>query len=304
MSWRTYVDFLKHQPVALRVADRLGRGKGRLRWIDALDVPPPAPATPDLRDWENNRLAAVWIGHATVLLRFAGMTILTDPVLSHRVGLGMGFVTAGPRRKVAAALKVNQLPPLDLILISHAHFDHLDRPTLTRLPKNTPIVTAHRTSDLLNDLGFASVTELRWGETTKIGALTVRATEVNHWGARTFYDQYRGYNGYFLESDDGQRVLYAGDTAYQEKFRDAGKVDLAIFGIGAYNPYIRAHATPEQAWEMAGHLSADHLLPIHHSTFKLSHEPMEEPMERMLAVAGASTDRIVMREIGGTWREE
>jgi L-ascorbate metabolism protein UlaG (beta-lactamase superfamily) len=228
------------------------------------------------------------------------MTILTDPVFSSRVGIGLGLLTLGPLRHQAPALKIEQLPPLDLILISHAHFDHLDRPTLVKLPKSTPVVTASRTSDLLNDLGFRSVTELRWGETVSFNGLTLRATEVNHWGARTFYDTYRGYNGYFLEAD-GHRVLYAGDTAYQQKFRNSGKVDLAVFGIGAYNPYIRAHATPEQVWEMAGHVHADHVLPMHHSTFKLSHEPMTEPMERMLAAAGNDVERIVMREVGGTW---
>jgi len=300
MTWRSYTDFLKRSPVVLRVADRLGRGKGRLRWLDSLSAVPPALQIPNLSQWINQNLAAAWIGHATVLLRIGGMTILTDPVFSQRVGIGMGLFTLGPLRHQAPALKIEQLPPLDLILISHAHFDHLDRPTLVKLPKSTPIVTASRTSDLLNDLGFRSITELRWGETVSFNGLTIRATEVNHWGARTFYDQYGGYNGYFLESG-GRRVLYAGDTAYQQKFRDQGKVDLAIFGIGAYDPYVRAHATPEQAWEMAGHLHADHVFPMHHSTFKLSHEPMTEPMERMLAVAGNDVERIVIRGIGGTW---
>ncbi len=114
--------------------------------------------------------------------------------MSNRVGLGLGLVTGGPRRHVLPALSIRQLPPIDLILISHAHFDHLDRPTLSRLPKSAHVVTAHHTGDLLRDLGFRSVTELKWGESTRIGELNITAREVKHWGARTFYDHHRGFN--------------------------------------------------------------------------------------------------------------
>ncbi len=93
-----------------------------------------------------------------------------------------------------------------------------------------------------------------------------------------------------------------GDTAYFEGFRDIGPVDLAILGIGAYNPYLAAHATPEQAWEMAQHMHAAHVLPMHHSTFRLSHEPMEEPLERMIAAAGGHVDRLVCKYIGQEWK--
>jgi L-ascorbate metabolism protein UlaG (beta-lactamase superfamily) len=301
MSWRTYTDRLKHKPLALRLADWLGRGRGRMRWLDSLSPAPTARLKPDLSNWETLPLAAAWIGHSTVLLRLGGKTILTDPVFSNRVGLGMGLLTVGPLRKFAPALKISELPPLDLILISHSHFDHLDRPSLSKLPKQTPVVTAWKTRDLIADLGFRQVTELKWGESITLGELNVQAHEVRHWGARTFYDTHRGYNSYFLAAN-GRRVLYAGDTAYCECFRGAGRVDLAIFGISAYNPYIQAHATPEQAWEMAGHLPADRILPMHHGTFRLSHEPMEEPIARMLAVAGSQADRIVVREIGGMWQ--
>ena len=126
------------------------------------------------------------------------------------------------------------------------------------------------------------------------------ARQVRHWGARTFYDQHRGFNAYLIESEN-KRVLYGGDTAYHEHFKDLEKIDLAILGIGAYDPYIAAHATPEQAWNMANHCRAEQILPIHHSTFRLSHEPPHEPMQRMLAAAGAQSARIVAREIGHQW---
>jgi len=299
-SWRTYTDFLKRSPLALRVADRLGRGRGRMRWLDSLSSAPAAALKPDLSNWENLTLATAWVGHATVLLRIGGMTILTDPVFSSRIGLGMGLFTLGPMRKIAPALTIEELPRIDLILISHAHFDHLDRPSLARLPRNAQVVTASQTRDLVDDLGFAQVSELGWGESITIGSVTLRAQEVRHWGARTFFDKHRGYNGYFLSAGN-HRVLYAGDTADCDHFRGGGRVDLGIFSISAYNPFIQAHANPEQVWEMANQLPADAILPVHHSTFNLSHEPMEEPLQRLLAAAGADSERIVVREIGGMW---
>jgi len=300
LTWRPVANWGKKQPMALRLAARLGRGRGRFRVLDRFSCPAPAPRKPDLSNWDKNDLAVAWLGHATVLLRIGGMTIITDPVLMSRVGLGLGLMTGGPRRHYAAALTVRELPPIDLILISHAHFDHLDRPTLVRLSKRTPVVTALHTGDLISDLGFKQVKELDWGEQTKVGNVDITAAKVNHWGARTFYDKHRGFNAYLLDAGT-RKVLYGGDTAYHEGFKSLGKVNLAIFGIGAYDPYIHAHATPEQAWKMVAHVDADFVLPIHHSTFRLSHEPMEEPMQRMLAAAGRDEGRVVVREIGGQW---
>ncbi|HYO08761.1 MAG TPA: MBL fold metallo-hydrolase [Tepidisphaeraceae bacterium] len=307
-TWRQYTDWAKRKPLALRLADALGRGRGRLRLFD--DVNPPArPAfVPELSNWNRHDLAAAWIGHATVLLRVGGMNVLTDPVLATRVGVGMGLMTMGPRRLVGPALRVRELPKLNLILISHAHFDHLDRPTLTRLPKDVPVITAHRTHDLVRDLGFRTVTEMGWGESLQLGPLKITAREVRHWGARTFYDHHRGFNAYLLDAGK-RRVLYGGDTAYHTGFRDivgagdiaARGVDLAILGIGAYDPYIAAHATPEQAWQMADHCRADHVLAMHHSTFKLSHEPMHEPLQRLLSAAGRLADRVVASRVGASW---
>jgi L-ascorbate metabolism protein UlaG (beta-lactamase superfamily) len=300
LTWRRYTNWAKERPLTLRCADFLGRGRGRMRVLDRLNPPPAAKLRPDLRDWEKQELAAVWVGHATVLLRFAGMTILTDPVLSNRIGVGLGLLTAGPRRHTAAALSIRQIPKLDLILISHAHFDHLDRPTLSRLDKNVPVITAHHTLDLIHDLKFRNVAELQWGESLRFRNIDISAHRVRHWGARTFYDSHRGFNAYVL-SDGKKKILYGGDTAYHEGFRDIGPVDLAILGIGAYDPYIAAHANPEQVWQMADHCRADFVLPMHHSTFRLSYEPINEPIERLLSAAGRDAQRVVIREIGGAW---
>ena len=300
LTWRRYTDWAKQYSFTLQLADFLGRGRGRLRMFDGLNVPPVPRPKPNLANWEQQELAAAWIGHATILLRMNGMTILTDPVMSHRVGIGMGLATLGPRRFVQAALSTAELPKLDLILISHAHFDHLDRPTLNRLNKNVPVIAADQTLDLIRDLGFRKTTELRWGESTSIDGLTITAQKVNHWGARTFLDKHRGYNAYLL--DNGKyRVLYGGDTAYGEHFRVISaksiSCDLRHRRKGlrpALHP--RAHATPEQAWTMADHVRARfHPASMHHSTFRLSHEPMHEPIQRFIEAAGRDIDRIPIR---------
>lgn len=299
-TWKHLADWAKRRPVTLRLADRMGRGRGRLRLLDRLTPLVPAPLTPDLSGWDDHDLAAAWIGHATVLLRMEGHTILTDPVFGPRVGVGLGLMTGGPRRHAAPALRPGQLPKIDLLLLSHAHFDHLDRPSLDRLSKSIPIVTAPHTRDLLADLGYRHITELRWGECIEPApGLKVTARRVRHWGARTFYDQHRGFNGYMIESPN-RRVLFGGDSAFHDWYADLRHIDLAVLGIGAYNPWEASHATPEQALAMADHCRAERILPMHHSTFTLSHEPPGEPLERLLE-AVSDDQRIVIPRIGGLW---
>ena len=116
-------------------------------------------------EWNDNGLTAAWLGHSTVLLNFYGVTILTDPVLFRRVGADLRIGTVGPKRLIDPALTVWQLPPIDLVLLSHAHMDHLDLPTLKRLPASTQVVTARATADILRRTRLRKVTELAWGET-------------------------------------------------------------------------------------------------------------------------------------------
>ncbi len=244
---------------------------------------------------------AAWLGHSTVLLKLDGMTILTDPVLGNRVGLNVGPVTVGLKRLVAPAMRVHQLPRIDLVLLSHAHMDHFDIPTLRALEnKNTAVVTAPQTSDLLRVERYAKVHELGWGERARVGEIGLRAFEVNHWGARMRSDTYRGYNGYLIETAR-YRVLFGGDTAATNAFRalrSLRRIDLAIMPVGAYNPWIRYHCTPEQAWQMGNDAGADFFLPVHHQTFQLSREPRLEPIERLYAAAGRQPERITVRSIG------
>jgi L-ascorbate metabolism protein UlaG (beta-lactamase superfamily) len=262
---------------------------------------PAAPHRPEPRSWTDDRLTAAWLGHATVLLNLYGTWIVTDPVLEARVGIGHGRAKLGPRRLVKPALRARELPPLDLLLLSHAHMDHTDLGTLRSLPRDVPVVVQDGNRDLVRR--FQRVEELAWGESTAVDGVTVESVEVRHWGARMVTDRHRGYGGYLLTKGD-RTVLFAGDTAFTDAFDGVGarvKVDLAILPIGAYDPWIANHASPEQAWRMFKGLGAEYLLPVHHSTFRLSREPVEEPMQRLLAAAGAESWRVVAREIGASW---
>jgi len=270
----------------------------------------PAFAKPEPEKWSDAAVTLAWLGHATVLINFFGVKILTDPVLFPRVGIRLPGVTIGPKRLTAPALQFQELPKIDVIVLSHAHFDHFDLRTLRRFGESTTVITARATSDLLKHTRFRDITELGWGErrskTTAAGDLNISAFQVNHWGARKQRDTYRGYNGYLLESRNGgrRRIIFTGDTAMTDTFaelRPRGEIDLAIMPIGAYNPWIRAHCTPEQAIEMANAAGARFILPVHHQTFRLSFEPFREPIERFQAALSNTPERIALREIGETF---
>ncbi|HMO26112.1 MAG TPA: MBL fold metallo-hydrolase, partial [Tepidisphaeraceae bacterium] len=260
--WRQFADWAKRRRWALTIADRLGRGRGRVRFLDALHEPV-RPRRLDLRPLLDAQLGVAMIGHATTLLRVGGRTILTDPVFSNRIGISAGWMTLGPRRRLAPAISIDRLPPLDLILLTHAHFDHLDRPTLARLPRTGPVIAASDNRDLIDDLGFSQVIELKWGRSLSIGDLAIHAVPCQHWSPRVFMDDHRGYNAYLIKSAR-HRVLFGGDTALHDGFADHAPIDLMLVGIGAYDPFIYAHANPEQAYEMARQARARHVAPMHH----------------------------------------
>jgi L-ascorbate metabolism protein UlaG (beta-lactamase superfamily) len=263
-----------------------------------------APNHPNVADWPAAGLHAAWLGHSTTWINVDGFTILTDPVFSERIGLNVGPVTLGIKRLVKPALFMRELPRPDLILLSHAHMDHFDIPSLRRLEDSgSSVVTAVKTSDLLRVERYGKVQEVAWNEEAQVGPATIKAIQVKHWGARMRSDTYRGYNAYLIEVS-GRRIVFGGDTAYTDAFRQvrgSRPVDLAIMPIGAYNPWIGVHCNPEQALAMAGDAGAECVLPVHHLTFELSSEPQAEPMERILEAAGNSSDRIVCREIGAEW---
>ncbi len=263
-------------------------------------VNPPRFA-PDPAKWPDTGIHAAWLGHSTVLLKIEGTTVITDPVFSHRAGIDLWIATLGIKRLVQPAILLHRLPKIDLILLSHAHMDHFDLPSLRALEsKGTQVITASGTADLLRLDRYAKVEQLSWGEASQVGAVRVRAFPVNHWGARLRSDTWRGYNGYVLESGR-RRVLFGGDTAMSDTFRgvrDSRPIDLGIMPIGAYNPWIRAHCNPEQAMKMINDAHVEAIIPVHHKTFTLSREPVHEPLERLLHAAGPAADRVLIHEIG------
>ncbi len=267
----------------------------------------PAFAKPEPSKWNDAGVTLAWIGHATVLINFFGVKILTDPVLFPRIGIRLPGFTIGPKRLTAPALEFRELPKIDVVLLSHAHFDHFDLRTLHRFDENTCVITASNTRDLLRGTRLRDITELRWDERktlkTAAGDIDIIGLRVKHWGARKQRDTYRGYNGYLIERN-GRRVLFAGDTALTNSFaelRKRGPLDLAIMSIGAYNPWIHSHCTPEQAVEMANAAGAQFIMPVHHRTFRLSFEPLREPIERFKGALHGAPERIALCEIGQTF---
>ena len=272
-----------------------------------------APYKPDPARWSDSALTAAWIGHSTILLNFFGMKIITDPVFSDRIGLHIaGLFTLGPRRLVKPALLPEELPPVDLILLSHAHMDHLDVPSLKHLNRSIPIIMAKNTYDVIDDLDFQRVYELDWGKWTSSQGMRVEALEVKHFGWRYPWEEDRSrgnpdgrsYNGYLL-SYAGHHIVFGGDTAYHEKFRTLCdrniQIDLAMMPIGAYDPWIRNHASPEQALMMADQMGARSLLPMHWNTFIQSQEPTGEPLQRLRRAAQPDVQEIALQSIGETW---
>ena len=262
-------------------------------------VPPAQRPDPGL--WPSDRLTVAWLGHATVLLNLHGSWLLTDPALERRIGIGRGLAKLGPQRLVEPALRPPELPALHAVLLSHAHMDHTDLGTLRFLRRDIPVVVQPGNRDLVRR--FRRVHELAWGEHVELSGVRIESTEARHWGARMVTDNHRGYGGYLLQKA-GCTVLFAGDTAYTDVLTPLGqreRVHLAILPIGAYDPWINNHASPEQAWAMFKRLGAEYVLPVHHSTFRLSREPVDEPIRRFLAAAGDERWRVIGTRIGTSW---
>ena len=267
---------------------------------------PAAPFAPTPQTWSDETVTLAWLGHATVLINFYGLRILTDPVLFDRIGVDLAIGSLGPKRLVQCALAPEALPEIDLVLVSHAHFDHLDTPSLAAVRGRPVAVMASGTSDLLPRQAYRDVHELRWNDTVTVstprGEARVRALEVRHWGARLGRDQWRGYGGWVVERE-GRRLLIGGDTADTRAFRDHrqhGPFEVAVMPIGAYDPWITNHCTPEQAIAMADAAGARLIVPVHHQTFSLSREPVMDPIERAVKALDAERGRLGLTAIGET----
>ena len=301
-------------PRALIAAEDPRARRSRWSWIFGNSETKPAPFRSEPHTWPNDRITASWLGHSTVLVNFFGTWIITDPVFSTRIGLeALNLYTVGVKRITWPALRFDQLPNVDLILLSHVHMDHCDLPTLRSFHPRTPVVMAKNTADVLDDLSFVRVHELDWGERMRVGSMEIEALRVKHFGWRYPWegDRSRGsmdgrsFNAYLL-TKNGKSIVFGGDMSYHEFFIPVGKrkldVEFAMMPIGAYDPWIRNHCNPEQAVEMAGHLGAKHILPMHWGTFLQSDEPMQEPIARFQAALKNRPEAMALTACGQTWR--
>jgi L-ascorbate metabolism protein UlaG (beta-lactamase superfamily) len=254
----------------------------------------------------NGELGLTFIGHASFFVQMGGQNVVIDPNFARWL-----FVLKRLRKP---GIHLNDLPPIDVVLITHAHFDHLHRPSLRSIVQQTlrvsgksPIAVVPRdVLDLVSDLGFEDIVELEWWNSYRHHRLTVTHVPSRHWGARVLRDAHRGYGGYVLR--DGKHSLYhAGDTAYFNGFREIGKrlsPELALLPIGAYNPpsFRNVHTSPADATRAFLDLQSRWMVPMHYGTFRLSHEPMEEPLQLLdqEAKSAGIKEKVVVMEEGVT----
>lgn len=251
---------------------------------------------PDFPELAHRDVALTWIGHASFLVQFSDLNALIDPNFANWLFL--------LKRIKRAGLRLTDLPPIDLVLLTHAHFDHFHKPTLRKLPSPKTAVLPWGMKDLARGLGFREVVELKWWETYEANGWKVTLTPCKHWGARMIRDDHRGFGGFVLEHQ-GRRVFHAGDSAYFDGFRDIGSKlapEIALLPIGAYFPdsFRNVHMGPDEAMKVFKELRADYFIPMHFGTFKLSFEAMDEPPRwlRELARNAGVSDRVKMLEEG------
>lgn len=253
------------------------------------------PIFPKLKHGE---VAVTWIGHASFLIQFTDLNVLIDPNFANWLFL--------LKRIKRCGLKIEDLPPIDLVLLTHAHFDHFHKPTLRQLPHPKIGIMPRGVGDLAHNLGFSRVVELEWWESFSQAAANWKVTFVpsKHWGARTLRDSHRGYGGFVLEHQ-GRKIYHAGDSAYFDGFTEIGKKlspEVALLPIGAYHPesFRHVHMGPDEAIKVFKELSARWLVPMHYGTFKLSFEEMDEPPRWLLEIAAKEnlTDQIKILDEG------
>jgi L-ascorbate metabolism protein UlaG (beta-lactamase superfamily) len=226
-------------------------------------------------------IGVTWLGHAGFLIRMGGLNVAIDPnwALWH-----------GPVKRVRhPSFHPTDLPSIDLVLISHAHFDHLHLPSLRKIADGQPIILPKGVGSLVKRCGFGRIVELEMWQRARFRDIEVTLTPARHWGARMIHDTFRQFGGFLVRSCD--RTLYhCGDSAMFDGFAEIGKrssVDVALMPIGAYDaPSGRqVHMNPEEAIDAFQILGASNMIPMHHDTFPLGGEPMDEPVERLAKAA-------------------
>ena len=275
----------------------------RSEWPEEVPVTPTVPRA----RVEDDEMVVTWIGHATVLIQTQGFNILTDPIWSERAS---PFSFVGPKRVRAPGVRFEDLPKIDLVLISHNHYDHLDLPTLERVwERDRPlIVTSLGNDTILGRRGIASIA-LDWGQSRPIPGGAVIVERNHHWGSRWGTDRNRALWSGFTIVLPGGNIFFAGDTGWSDGswVRQAAKhgpFRLAILPIGAYEPrdFMKTnHVDPDEAVRIFEALNPQRALGIHWGTFQLTFEPINDPpqrLERAKAARGVAADRFIVTEAG------
>lgn len=281
-------------------------GDGRAEWPEHVPVTqtvPPARV-------EGDEMRVTWIGHATVLVQTGGLNILTDPIWSKRAS---PFSFIGPKRVRAPGVAFEDLPKIDLILLSHNHYDHLDLPTLKRLwARDRPlIVTSLGNDTILRDAGVESVA-LDWNRSLPFEGGAISVDRNHHWSSRWGTDRNRALWSAFTIKLPGGNIFFAGDTGWGDGswVRGAaarGPYRLAIIPIGAYEPrdFMRTnHVDPEEAVHIFEALKPARALGIHWGTFQLTFEPIDDPPQRLARLKrarGAALAGFLVTEAGQTF---
>lgn len=226
----------------------------------------------------SSEIGVTWLGHAGFFAQIDGVNMLIDPNWA---------MWHGPIKRVRhPSVWASDLPPIDLVLVTHAHYDHLHMPSLRRVAKGQPIIVPKGVGDIVKRAGFGQIIELETWQRAKFRDLHIMLTPARHWGARMIHDTHRGFGGYLITSPT-RTLFHCGDSSMFDGFQEIGKradIDLALMPIGAYQaPSGRpVHMNPEEALDAFDMLGARHMVPMHHDTFPLGGEPMHEPEERLI----------------------
>ncbi|MCH2173553.1 MBL fold metallo-hydrolase [Myxococcota bacterium] len=253
------------------------------------------------------RPTVTWVGHATLLVQMDGVSFLTDPIWSRTASPVSGI---GPGRFVPPGIKFEDLPPIDFVVVSHNHYDHLDLPTLEKLARRSPdtrFLVPLGNAELLESRGIDRVEPLNWGESVQIREVTVYAMPAQHWSQRGLTDRNRSLWASWAVVGPERRFYFAGDTGYFDGFRKVGDAlgpfDIAAVPIGAYRPVEmmrEAHMNPEEAVQAALDVGAGAAVAIHFGTFDLATEPLDEPPIRFREAGHAADQQTWVLDIGET----
>lgn len=241
-------------------------------------------------------ICLTWIGHASFLIQTHDTNVLVDPNWAKWLKV--------IKRLKHPGFEIHHLPQIDYVLVTHAHFDHLDRRTLRKVAADQPIVVPVGVGNLVHDLGFNVVHELDDWEMVNLGPIQVAMTPCAHWGARFLADAHRGFGGFVVRAGE-RTIFHCGDSAYFDGFKEIGRrfaIDIALLPIGAYEPPSgrEVHMNPEEAVQAFIELRAKLLVPMHYGSFRLGYEPMDEPPARLRACARAHRidDRVLVMTEG------